>query len=199
LKPTGFSRAYNALPPSQPTSKPSLLSRFLPFISKNSQNVSSFRKIVALAKPERKSLGIAVSLLLVSSAISMSIPFTVGKLLDYFAGPNPVCSFFVFSPFIRRPYELQQIPYGLTIVQASGILFLIFTVGAFANTGRTILMRMSGQRIVARLREKTYVAAIKQEVEFVERGEGDVLSRLSVDSSIVGERLGFLSFGEEVV
>jgi len=28
-------------------------------------------------------------------------------------------------------------------------------------------------------------------VEFVERGEGDVLSRLSVDTSIVGERLVF--------
>ena len=49
-------------------------------------------------------------------------------------------------------------------------------------------MRMAGQRIVARLREHTYAAALKQEVEFVERGEGDVLSRLSVDSSIVGER-----------
>lgn len=46
----------------------------------------------------------------------------------------------------------------------------------------------TGQRIVARLRERTYAAALKQEVEFVERGEGDVLSRLSVDSSIVGER-----------
>ena len=41
---------------------------------------------------------------------------------------------------------------------------------------------------MARLREKTYGAALKQEVEFVERGEGDVLSRLSVDTSIVGER-----------
>ena len=49
-------------------------------------------------------------------------------------------------------------------------------------------MRMAGQRIVARLRERTYGAALGQEVEFVERGEGDVLSRLSVDSSIVGER-----------
>lgn len=48
---------------------------------------------------------------------------------------------------------------------------------------------MLGQRIVARLRERTYAAALRQEVEFVEKGEGDVLSRLSVDSSIVGERL----------
>ena len=46
----------------------------------------------------------------------------------------------------------------------------------------------TGQRIVARLRERTYAAALRQEVEFVEKGEGDVLSRLSVDSSIVGER-----------
>ena len=46
----------------------------------------------------------------------------------------------------------------------------------------------AGQRIVARLRERTYAAALRQEVEFVEKGEGDVLSRLSVDSSIVGER-----------
>jgi ABC-type multidrug transport system fused ATPase/permease subunit len=46
----------------------------------------------------------------------------------------------------------------------------------------------SGQRIVARLRERTFAAALKQEVEFVEKGEGDVLSRLSVDTSIVGER-----------
>jgi len=47
---------------------------------------------------------------------------------------------------------------------------------------------VSGQRIVARLRAGTYAAALRQEVEFVERGEGDVISRLSVDTSIVGER-----------
>ena len=48
-------------------------------------------------------------------------------------------------------------------------------------------MRLSGQRIVARLRRRMYDSALRQEVEFVEKGEGDVLSRLSVDSSIVGE------------
>ena len=53
------------------------------------------------------------------------------------------------------------------------------------NTG---FILFSGQRIVARLRQRTYAATLRQEVEFVERGEGDALSRLSVDSSIVGER-----------
>ncbi|KAJ3555280.1 hypothetical protein NM688_g2661 [Phlebia brevispora] len=99
----------------------------------------------------------------------MSIPFTIGKLIDYFTSTHP------------------QIPLGLSLGQASTALLVLFTVGAVANAGRAMLMRISGQRIVARLRERTYSAAIKQEVEFVERGEGDVISRLSVDSSIVGE------------
>lgn len=59
-------------------------------------------------------------------------------------------------------------------------------ISLFRNT--TFIL-FSGQRIVARLRQRTYAATLRQEVEFVERGEGDALSRLSVDSSIVGERL----------
>ena len=66
-------------------------------------------------------------------------------------------------------------------------MLTIFTVGAAANAGRSILMRLAGQRIVARLRRDTYASALMQEVEYVERGEGDIISRLSVDSSIVGE------------
>jgi len=50
------------------------------------------------------------------------------------------------------------------------------------------LKLLQGQRIVARLRERLFAASIRQEVEFVEKGEGDALSRLSVDTSIVGER-----------
>lgn len=65
----------------------------------------------------------------------------------------------------------------------------IFTVGALANSGRVLLMRLAGQRIVARLRERTYSSALQQEIEMVERepGVGDVMSRLSADTSIVGE------------
>ncbi|KAF9047476.1 P-loop containing nucleoside triphosphate hydrolase protein [Panaeolus papilionaceus] len=130
---------------------------------------SSFKKIVSLAKPEKKPILIGIGLLLVSSAVSMSVPFTIGKLIDYFSSNDP------------------QIPFGLTTWQASFGLFLLFTIGGFANAGRAMLMRLSGQRIVARLRERMYGAALRQEVEFVERGEGDVLSRLSADASIVGE------------
>ncbi|KAF8648489.1 hypothetical protein AX16_006199 [Volvariella volvacea WC 439] len=169
-------------PPSTPTNghshthshshaKPkSILSRITPSIfRKQANSASSFRKIVLLAKPERRPLLIAIGLLLVSSAVSLSVPFTIGKLIDFFSSPNP------------------SIPLGLSVWQASGVLVVLFTAGAVANAGRAMLMKMAGQRIVARLRERTFAAALKQEVEFVERGEGDVLSRLSVDTSIVGE------------
>ncbi|KAH8103534.1 P-loop containing nucleoside triphosphate hydrolase protein [Cristinia sonorae] len=154
-----------------PVLKRTLWSRFLPASlgADTTKSASSFRSIIALAKPEKKPLGIAIGLLLVSSSVSMSIPFTIGKLIDYFTSSNP------------------QVPFGLSLGQASVLLLLVFTAGAVANAGRAMLMRLSGQRIVARLRERTYAAALRQEVEFVERGEGDVLSRLSVDSSIVGE------------
>jgi hypothetical protein len=51
----------------------------------------------------------------------------------------------------------------------------------------TALILFPGQQIVARLREQTNAATVWQEVEFVERGEGNTLSRLSVDISVVGE------------
>ncbi|KAH7928699.1 hypothetical protein BV22DRAFT_1030461 [Leucogyrophana mollusca] len=150
--------------------KSSILSRIIPSAFRSAPgSASSLRKIASLAKPERKQLLLAIGLLLVSSSVAMSIPFTIGKLIDFFSSKDP------------------QIPFDLSIGQASGILLLLFTTGAACNATRAYLMRMSGQRIVARLRERTYAASLRQEVEFVEKGEGDVLSRLSADSSIVGE------------
>ena len=63
----------------------------------------------------------------------------------------------------------------------------IFVIGGMANFGRFLLMRLAGLRIIARLRKDTYASALKQEVNFIENTEGDVLSRLSVDTNIVGE------------
>jgi hypothetical protein len=81
-----------------PSSSPirrSVLSRLLPaFLLSNaggtSSTAASFRKIVALARPERRPLLTAIGLLFVSSSVALSIPFTVGKLIDYFTSPNPV-------------------------------------------------------------------------------------------------------------
>ena len=94
----GSLRAYSTPAPLSPTPKPSLWSRMFAVTAKDKQSASSFRKIVALAKPEKKPLTFAVGLLLVSSSVSMSIPFTVGKLIDYFTSTHPVSFNHVIAP-----------------------------------------------------------------------------------------------------
>lgn len=157
--PTTRAPTSSPTPQSSPT-RPSILSRFLPsfFYSSTDASIStstSFRKIIALARPERRPLLTAIGLLLVSSSVSMSIPFTVGKLIDYFTSSNPVCR----SP---QPQTLscaynhstevdltvfptpQTIPFGLSLTQATAGLLLVFTIGGACNAARAFLMRMSG-------------------------------------------------------
>jgi len=140
-----FSQRHNSTqstpPPPGPSKAPfswSLLSS-----SSESPNVSSFRKIIALAKPEQKPLLIAIGLLLVSSAVSLTIPFTVGRLIDFFSSPNPVRDF--YDSLYKIWNFKQQIPLGFSLWQASGVLFVVFTIGAVANAGRAMLMRLSGK------------------------------------------------------
>jgi hypothetical protein len=93
------SRPSSPISPTPSSSSPplrrSVLSRLLPasLLSNaggSSSTTASFRKIVALARPERRPLLTAIGLLLVSSSVGLSIPFSVGKLIDYFTSPNPV-------------------------------------------------------------------------------------------------------------
>ncbi|KAA1470423.1 hypothetical protein DENSPDRAFT_836220 [Dentipellis sp. KUC8613] len=167
--------AKDPSPPSKPAKSKtgSLSSRITSLIvgsNEDKASTASLRMLVSLARAERKPITLAMSLLLISSAVSLSIPFTVGRLIDFFTSPNP------------------QIPYGLSLASASAILLLVFSIGGAANAGRSYLMRMSGERIIARLRDRTFSSALRQEIDYIERnpGEGDVLSRLSSDTGIVG-------------
>jgi len=74
-----------------PPKKASGVTRFLPSAFQPAPgSSSSLRKIIALAKPEKKPLLLAVGLLLVSSSVAMSVPFTIGKMIDFFSSANPV-------------------------------------------------------------------------------------------------------------
>lgn len=68
---------------------------------------------------------------------------TIGKIIDLFSGS-----------------EASTLP--VSIPTAAAILALFFAIGAGANMTRTILMRISGQRIVARLRESAYQNVLRQ-------------------------------------
>ncbi|KAG0142981.1 hypothetical protein CROQUDRAFT_49456 [Cronartium quercuum f. sp. fusiforme G11] len=142
---------------------------------------SELKRLASLAKPEKKLLGIAGGLLLVSSSVSLSVPFLWGKVIDVFTSP-----------------ELSQ-SLSLSLPAAAGLMTGFFLVGAGANTARVILMRIAGQRIVQRIRKSAFNSVIKSDITWHDLrgagltkgqgGTGDLVSRLGSDSSIVGDSI----------
>ncbi|GAA6018263.1 hypothetical protein JCM11491_005128 [Sporobolomyces phaffii] len=106
--------------------------------------IGEVKRLMVLAKPERKTIGIAIGLLCVSSTVSLSIPFGIGRIIDLFSG------------------NASSLP--VSVPTAATLLAVFFALGAAANMGRTILMRISGQRIVAGLREAAYTNVLRQDI-----------------------------------
>ncbi|KAI9823028.1 MAG: ATP-binding cassette permease mdl1 [Thelocarpon impressellum] len=130
-------------------------------------------RLLKIARPEAKSLGLAFSFLLVSSSISMSIPFSIGKILDIATNASGGDKLF-----------------GLELSQFYMVLAGVLTLGAAANYGRIIILRIVGERIVARLRSQLFRRTYVQNAEFFDANRvGDLISRLSSDTIIVGKSI----------
>ncbi|KAK0752072.1 P-loop containing nucleoside triphosphate hydrolase protein [Schizothecium vesticola] len=131
-------------------------------------------RLITIAAPETKWLGAAFVLLLISSCVTMSIPFSVGRILDLST---------------KGPAE-EVLLFGFTLTQFFGGLAALLTVGATANFGRIILLRIVGERVVARLRTQLYRRTYVQDAEFFDANRvGDLISRLNSDTVIVGKSI----------
>ncbi|KAF6836117.1 ATP-dependent permease MDL2 (ABC transporter) [Colletotrichum musicola] len=131
-------------------------------------------RLIKIARPELRWLGLAMIFLVVSSSVTMSIPFSVGRILDIAT---------------KDPSEDARL-FGMTMPQFFVALGVILTVGAMANFGRVILLRIVGERVVARLRSQLYRRTYVQDAEFFDANRvGDLISRLSSDTVIVGKSI----------
>ena len=131
-------------------------------------------RLIKIARPEAKWLGLAFAFLLTSSAITMSIPFSIGKILDLAT---------------KDPSEGGML-FGLDLNTFYFALPEVLTMGAAANYGRIIILRIVGERIVARLRSQLYRKTYVQDAEFFDANRvGDLISRLSSDTVIVGKSI----------
>jgi putative ABC transport system ATP-binding protein len=140
----------------------------------NSAGFGEIWRLIKIARPEAKWLGLAFAFLLISSSITMSIPFSIGKILDLAT---------------KDPSEGATL-FGLEIGQFYIALAAVLTVGAAANYGRIIILRIVGERIVARLRSQLYRRTYVQNAEFFDANRvGDLISRLSSDTVIVGKSI----------
>lgn len=103
----------------------------------------------------------------------------MGKIIDIVTSPTTI------------------LPMNLGISQFFALLGGVFILGATANMGRVVLMKVVGERIVARLRTQMYGSILQQDMTFFDtHRSGDLISRLSADTSLVGRTLsGNLSDG----
>ncbi|KAJ9625885.1 ATP-binding cassette permease mdl1 [Taxawa tesnikishii (nom. ined.)] len=131
-------------------------------------------RLLKIARPELGTLSWAFLFLLISSGVSMSIPFSIGKILDV----------------ATKPPEEGNTLFGLDMRTFYIALGTILTVGAAANYGRIIILRIVGERIVTRLRSRLYRQTIIQNAEFFDANRvGDLISRLGSDTIIVGKSI----------
>jgi putative ABC transport system ATP-binding protein len=170
-EPVGFQRSEKASRAAQVNLSARLQS------SKTQGNSAGFGEIwrlIKIARPEAKWLALAFAFLLISSSITMSIPFSIGKILDLAT---------------KDPSEGNKL-FGLEIGQFYLALGCVLTMGAAANYGRIIILRIVGERIVARLRSQLYRRTYVQNAEFFDANRvGDLISRLSSDTVIVGKSI----------
>lgn len=130
-------------------------------------------RLIKIAKPEAGVLGFALIFLLVSSSISMSIPFSIGRILD-----------------IATKSDSGSAIFGMELPTFYVALGGVLAVGAAANYGRIIILRIVGERIVARLRSQLFRRTFVQNAEFFDANRvGDLISRLSSDTIIVGKSI----------
>jgi len=131
-------------------------------------------RLLKIAMPEGRSLALAFIFLLVSSSITMSIPFSIGKIMDASTQTD----------------DGQETLFGLAPSTFYFALAGVLTVGAAANYGRIIILRIVGERIVTRLRSRLYKRTFIQNAEFFDANRvGDLISRLGSDTIIVGKSI----------
>ncbi|KAL8996013.1 MAG: hypothetical protein Q9188_006671 [Gyalolechia gomerana] len=131
-------------------------------------------RLVKIARPEAKALSVAFVFLLFSSGISVSVPFSIGKILDV----------------ATKPEAGTDHLFGLDITTFYTAIGGILVIGAGANYGRITILRIVGERIVARLRSQLFRRTFIQNAEFFDANRvGDLISRLSSDTIIVGKSI----------
>ncbi|KAK9360686.1 P-loop containing nucleoside triphosphate hydrolase protein [Lipomyces starkeyi] len=130
-------------------------------------------RLFALAKRELWPLTGAFLLLCVSSTVALCVPYSIGKILDM---------------AVKKDGDRRL--FGFTLAQFNVALGSLFVLGASANFGRVYILRVVGERVVARVRSKLYKQTVMQDAEFFDANRvGDLLSRFSSDANIVAKSL----------
>lgn len=125
--------------------------------------------------------------LIATSAVSMSLPYFVGKIIDTAKDEKDEETENVNQPNLILGFPAAQFYTGLVV---------IFVGGSIANFGRIYLLRSVGEKMVARLRSRLFARILSQDSYFFDVGPtgkgiktGDLISRLSSDTQVISKSL----------
>uniref|UniRef100_A0A8C6V1I5 ATP-binding cassette sub-family B member 10, mitochondrial n=1 Tax=Neogobius melanostomus TaxID=47308 RepID=A0A8C6V1I5_9GOBI len=127
--------------------------------AKSAVPLEDVRRLLKLAYPERWKLAAAVGFLSISSAVTMSAPFLLGKVIDtiYSTGSD---------------IETMAASLSSLCLMLTGV----FLCGGAANAARVYLMQTSGQQIT-------------RSGFFDRNRTGELINRLSADTAVVGRSI----------
>lgn len=124
----------------------------------------SFRRLLALARPEVRTLVLGTFFLLISSGLSLSFPAIIGQLVD----------------------AVDQGGGRAAIDRLVGILMAVFAVMGLATALRAYLFTVAGERVVMRLRQSLFNSLVGQEVGFFDANRtGELTNRLASDTTVL--------------
>lgn len=122
---------------------------------------SEIRRLFSLAKPEKWKLTGAITLLLISSTVTMAVPFCLGKIIDV-----------IYTEDTDKMKE--------NLKKISLLLLGVFIIGGICNFGRIYFMSTSGHRITQSLRKKAYSSILSQETGMFDKiSTGELVGRLT--------------------
>ncbi|CAH4036769.1 unnamed protein product [Pieris brassicae] len=134
---------------------------------------SELRRLFSLAGPEKWTLTGAIGFLIISSSVTMAVPFSLGKVLDIIYDTT--------SDLGAAREKLDSLCL---------MLCGVFLLGGLCNFGRVYLMSISGQRMTQALRKQVFGAIMRQETQwFSKNSTGELVNRLSADTQLVGRNL----------
>ena len=132
---------------------------------------SDFKNLIILAAPEKWRLLGAIAFLLVSSTVTMAVPFCLGKLIDV-----------IYSSDKENMRE--------NLNRLCAIFFGVFVLGGICNYGRVYLMSTTGHRITQSLRKQLYAAILRQETAMFDKCKtGELVGRISGDTQLISSSL----------
>jgi len=151
-----MARFDNPLPPDGPRVPPARARKLL-------------LRMLGLAKPEWRSLGVGLVCLIIASAANLVFPQAIRVLVDGALAPGAHGS----------------------VDRAALFMFVVGIVSAFAGAGRFVLFTVAGERVVANLRQDAYGKLLEQEIAFFdEHKTGDLTSRLASDTTVLQNAVG---------